>query len=223
MSISSNLQKVRERIANACNRAGRNEKELRLIAVSKQRSGKEVREAFDAGVRDFGENRVQEAQGKRDAFPSNCELHMVGHLQSNKTREAVALFDVIHSVDSVDLARKISSCAKDAGKVQKILLEVNVSGEPSKYGFAPNAVEGAVAEIAKFSGVELLGLMAIAPLSENAEDSRPVFKALRELRDKIARKTKAPLPHLSMGMTQDFEAAIEEGATMIRIGRAVFD
>ncbi len=219
----SNVQKIREKISLACKRVGREEKEVRLIAVSKGRSEKEIRGACDAGVREFGENRVQEALEKREAFPKDCVLHMVGHLQSNKARDAVALFDLIHSIDSIELARKISKCAKNAGKAQKILLEVNVSGEASKYGFAPKGVEAAVREIALLENVELGGLMAIAPNSENPENSRLVFRTLRLLRDEVAGKTGVALSELSMGMTNDFEAAIEEGATMVRVGRGVFD
>lgn len=210
-------------MASACLRANRGPESVLLVAVSKRRSATEIRAAYEAGIRDFGENRVNEALEKREAFPKNCRRHMVGHLQSNKAREAVALFDLIHSVDSVELAQKISKCAKDAGKIQDILLEVNISGEASKQGFSPNEVLGAVREISALPNVKLAGLMAMAPLPPNPETARIVFRKLRELRDSARQETGLELPHLSMGMTDDFEAAIEEGATMVRIGRAIFD
>ncbi len=221
--VSTNVQGIRQRIASACGRCARDPKSVLLIAVSKLRAGREIRAAYGAGIRDFGENRVKEALGKREVFPKNCRLHMVGHLQSNKAREAIALFDVIHSVDSVELAQKISKCAKDAGKIQQILLEVNISGEPSKQGFSPNEVVGAAREISALSNAKLVGLMAMAPLHPNPETARLVFRKLRGLRDSIRQETGLELPHLSMGMTDDFEVAIEEGATMLRVGRAIFD
>lgn len=216
MNIWANLQKLEERIARACERANRLPTEVTLVAVTKGVGAAAIREAFAWGVRNFGENRVQEAEGKIEQL---CDLkphltwHMVGHLQSNKAKVAVGLFDVIHSVDSVRLAEILSRRAQ--GRLS-ILLQVNISGEATKSGFAPDKVTEAATEIKRLSNLEIKGLMTIAPLTNNPEEVRPVFRRLRELRHRLG------LEHLSMGMTDDFEVAIEEGATIVRIGRAIF-
>ena len=216
MDIEANIREVQQRIARACERSHRSPGEVTLVAVTKNFEASIIRTAFDYGVRDFGENRVQEAEGKivqlSDLKP-DVTWHMVGHLQSNKAKTAVELFDIIHSADSMRLAEILS---RRAQKPLPILLEVNVSGEATKGGFSVGELAAAVEEIRQFSNLRVMGLMTIAPLVAEPEEVRPVFRKLRELRDSLR------LEHLSMGMTDDFEVAVEEGATMLRIGRAIF-
>jgi hypothetical protein len=207
---------VQERIAAACDRAGRSPDEVTIIAVSKGFPAAFVEEAVRAGLADIGENRVQEAQSKIDALSERGvrpRWHLVGHLQTNKVRTALALFDIIHSVDSLRLAEVVD---RHATRPVPVLIEVNVAGEATKYGFAPDAVATAREKIASLPRLEVHGLMTVAPLVSDPQDARPVFRRLRDLRDALG------LRHLSMGMTDDFEVAIEEGATMVRIGRAIF-
>jgi len=204
------------RIARACEKSYRSSQEVTLVAVTKGVPTATIRDAFDFGVRDFGENRVQEAEDKilqLSDIRQNVTWHMVGHLQSNKARRALDLFDIIHSIDSVRLADILNVRAKRAVPV---LLQVNVSGEATKSGFAVGDVAKAVEEIKRLPNLEVVGLMTIAPLVAAPEDARPIFRRLRELRDQLG------LKHLSMGMSDDFEVAIEEGATIVRIGRAIF-
>jgi PLP dependent protein len=214
--IKTNLEKVQERIARACQRAGRSPGEVTLIAVTKTVAPGAIANAFELGIRHFGENRVQEAEPKIQEL-SFLQLrptwHMIGHLQSNKAKTAIELFDVIHSVDSVRLAEVL---CRRTQKQLPIFLEVNVAGEASKTGLALNEVEPALSAIRRLPNLEVKGLMTIAPLVADSEMVRPVFRQLRLLRDRLG------LEHLSMGMTGDFEVAIEEGATMVRIGRAIF-
>ncbi len=226
--LRDNLARVRERIANAATRAGRDAAAVTLVAVSKTHPVETLLAAYELGVRHFGENRVEEASTKLPAFRAAIHdpavvFHMIGHLQSRKAEDAGALFDRVHSVDSVKLAQRLS---RFASKPLPILLEVNVSGEESKYGFdgARRAeLFGAVEAIASLQNLQLDGLMTMAPIVDDPEQARPVFRALRELRDEIeARYSHVKLPQLSMGMTDDFEVAIEEGATLVRIGRAIF-
>ena len=216
MDIESNIREVQKRISRACERGRRSPDDITLVAVTKGVGGSAIKAAFDCGIRDFGENRVQEAEDKiaqlSDLKP-DVTWHMVGHLQSNKAKAAVELFDIIHSVDSGRLAEILS---RRAEKPLPILLEVNVSGETTKSGFAASEIETAVEEIRQMPYLKIMGLMTIAPLVAELEEVRPVFRKLRELRDSLG------LEHLSMGMTDDFEVAIEEGATMVRIGRAIF-
>ncbi len=218
-----NVQRIREKVAAACKKSGRREKDVLIIAVSKNRSGKEIRSAYEVGIRQFGENRVQEAVEKRLSFPSSCVVHMVGRLQSNKAAEAVALFGVIHSVDSVHLAEKISHHAAELGKVQHVLIQVNVTGEESKSGVSPGDLGAVLADVLKLPNVRVLGLMTMAPLGAPEDAVRNAFSGLRTLRDQMQEKFSVKLPHLSMGMSDDFEIAVEEGATMVRIGRGLFD
>jgi len=218
-----NYQRIREKVFAACRKSGRKEKNVLIIAVSKNRSGKEIRSVYEVGLRNFGENRVQEADEKYEAFPSNCILHMVGHLQSNKAGRAVELFDVIHSVDSVHLAEKISHRAQEIGKLQQILVQVNITGEESKGGVSPAELENVLQQILALPNVRVIGLMTMAPLGADEAMCRKCFGHLRSLRDQMEQKFGVKLPHLSMGMTGDFEIAVEEGATMIRIGRGLFD
>ena len=216
MDIEANVRDVNRRIERACERSRRSPDEVTLVAVTKGVETSAIRAAFDSGIRDFGENRVQEAEGKiaqlSDLKPA-VTWHMVGHLQSNKAKAAVELFDIIHSVDSVRLAEILS---RRAQKTLPVLLEVNVSGEATKGGFSAGETEAAVKEIKQLPNLKLMGLMTVAPVTTEPEAVRPVFRKLRELRDSLG------LKHLSMGMTDDFEVAIEEGTTMLRIGRAIF-
>ena len=211
--IRAGLLRVRERIAAAAERAGRRPDDVLLIAVSKTMDADRVREAIEAGVVALGENRVQEAKAKVAALGHPVPWHLIGHLQTNKVKDALATFDVIQSIDRLDVARE---CDKRAGQVLDVLLEVNVANEPQKSGFAPDEVAGALDTIAGLSHLKVRGLMAIPPVVERAEDSRPAFRALRALAERHG------LGELSMGMSGDFEVAIEEGATMVRVGTAIF-
>jgi pyridoxal phosphate enzyme (YggS family) len=216
VDIAANLRDVQGRITRACERSHRSPGEITLVVVTKEVGVSAIRAAFDCGVRDFGENRVQDAEDKiaqlSDLRP-DIIWHMIGHLQSNKARTALELFDIIHSVDSVRLAEILS---RRAEKSFPVLLQVNVPGEATKSGFMVGEVGAAVEGISKLPNLNVKGLMTIAPLVADPEEVRPVFRKLRELRDFLG------LEHLSMGMTDDFEVAVEEGATILRIGRAIF-
>jgi PLP dependent protein len=227
-SLKDNLARVQDRIAAAAARTGRDLSAITLVAVSKTHPVEDLLAAYKLGVRHFGENRVEEAASKLPAFKQAISdpavvFHMIGHIQSRKAEDVVALFDRVHSVDSVKLVQRL---ARFAMRSLPILLEVNVSGEESKYGFdgARRAeLFDAIEAIRQLPQLRLDGLMTMAPLVEKPEEARPVFRALRELRDEIAANYPAfTLPHLSMGMTDDFEVAIEEGATLVRVGRAIF-
>lgn len=221
--IAHNLATLRHRMTGAAHRAGRSPEDVTLVGITKTVDATRIREAFALGLRDFGENRVQEAEAKIGELDIPATWHMVGHLQTNKAKEAVYLFDVIHSVDSVHVATAISRRAQASGKVMRVLLEVNVSGEPRKYGFRPEEVAAAVAEILLLPYLDVEGLMTVAPLVAVPEEARPFFRQLRELREDLRlRFPQVNWKHLSMGMTDDFEVAIEEGATLVRIGRAIF-
>ena len=218
-TIAANIEALRARIAAAAGRAGRDAARVTLVgasAMSKGVTSEMVLAALDAGLRDFGENYVQEAQlriAELGPRASEATWHFIGHLQTNKVPAALTLFDTIESVDSLRLAQTIS---RRATKPVRILLEVNVAGEASKRGFEPGEVAGAVAQIAAMPNIDLMGLMTMAPEVKDAEETRPVFRALRQLAEANG------LAELSMGMTNDFEVAVEEGATMVRIGRALF-
>ncbi len=232
--IEKNLQQVFERISNAAARAGRHPNEITLVAVSKTQPVQAILAAYAAGVRHFGENRVEEAAEKipvlNQSIPQSpnhpITWHLVGHLQSRKAKDAAILFNLIHSIDSVSLARKLDARAAALDKTIPILLEVNTSGEASKFGFALNAKEiffDAVRQILACAHLDVQGLMTIAPIVEKPEQARPYFRALRELRNELQQRfPHRAWQHLSMGMTDDFEAAIAEGATIVRIGRAIF-
>ncbi len=231
-AIEQNLHSVQERIERAAASAKRDPKDITLVAVSKTFSPETVLDAYALRVRHFGENRVEEAAAKIPKVDERTEpgqpilWHMVGHLQSRKIREAVPLFDWIESVDSVALARRIEARAAAANKTISILLEVNVSGEASKFGWAPEPRPGlyaAIQEVIALSHLDVQGLMTVAPIASTPEDARPFFRALRELREELRVRFPARAwPHLSMGMTDDFEVAIAEGSTIVRIGRALF-
>lgn len=216
MGIAENVQLLRRRVERAAERAGRSPAAVTIVAVSKTFPAEAIVEALAAGLTHIGENRVQEAKPKVTALAATGQhptWHLVGHLQTNKVKEALALFDVIQSVDSLRLAEALSGRAQ---RPMPVLLEVNVAGETSKYGFAPEEVMAAAEAVARLPHLEVRGLMTVAPLVDDPEEVRPVFRRLRELRDALG------LPDLSMGMTDDCEVAIEEGATMVRIGRAIF-
>lgn len=216
MTIEQNVRYVERSIAGACERAGRSPDDVTLIAVTKTIGIPAIEAAFNAGIRNFGENRVQEAQPKIEQLASlrpSLIWHMVGHLQTNKAKTAMDIFDIIHSVDSLRLAETLSQ--RSQSKLP-VLIEVNVSGEATKSGFLLPEADEAVKRIGRLPNIEVEGLMTIAPWGSDAEEVRPIFRRLRQLGDALG------LRHLSMGMTDDFEVAIEEGATLVRIGRAIF-
>jgi PLP dependent protein len=210
--IRANAETVEARIAAACERAGRARGEVRLVAVSKTFPASDVEHAIAAGMTDIGENKVQEARDKKPAVASGARWHLIGHLQSNKAKDAVRLFDVIQTVDSYELAEKLGRAAETAGKRQDVLLQVNVGRELQKSGAAPEETAALVKRIGGITALQVTGLMTIPPVG----DARPYFRELRAMRDDLG------LTELSMGMTDDFEIAIEEGATIIRVGRAIF-
>ena len=222
--LAARIAAVRTTIAEAAQRAGRSPDEIILIAVSKTKPLEMVRLAYQLGVTDFGENRVQEALTKIAEFhPDGLRWHMIGHLQSNKASKAVAAFDFIQSVDSLHLAQALSRHAVEQQKRLPVLLQVNISGEASKEGVSPNDAAALARQIVTLPQLELQGLMTVAPLVQDPEETRPVFRALRLLRDRLREEVpESSWHHLSMGMTDDYRVAIEEGATIVRVGRAIF-
>ncbi len=223
-SIAANLDRVRERVTRASERAGRTPDEITIVAVSKTFPAEAIRTAHDAGLRHFGENRVQEFETKHAQVKGFVDSiwHFIGHLQSNKVHRAVHLFDRIDSVDSVHLAEKLDSAALATDKRMPILIEVRLSRESTKTGVAPGELPALVSAVKRLPCLELRGLMTIPPYFDDAEDARPYFRKLRDLRDGLSQQVGVSLPVLSMGMSHDFEIAIEEGATEIRIGTALF-
>ena len=222
MSLADNLEIVQQRIKAACERAGRKRDSVLLLAVSKTHPPETIRAAADCGQVFFGENKVQEARAKIPLCPGKLRWHFIGHLQSNKCRDAVELFELIQSVDSLPLAREINKRAEQAAKRMPVLLEVNVAGEASKFGYAPEKLLAELKELNALPRLELHGLMTVPPWTAEPEQGRPHFRRLRELKAEGEQILGAPLPHLSMGMSDDFEIAIEEGATIVRIGTALF-
>ena len=218
----ANLKFIQEQIANAAARSGRRTEEITLVAVSKTHSPEAMLEAVDAGQLIFGENRVQEARAKMPLLPGRLRWHLLGHLQSNKIRQALPVFERIHAIDSLALARDTNRIAGELGLFPKVFLEVNVAGESSKFGFTPDALRRAMEELLTLDRVAIDGLMTIPPFAPEAESSRKYFAALRELRDALSSEFRVPLPELSMGMSGDFAVAVEEGATFVRIGTALF-
>ncbi len=216
LDIRANLERVSERIARAAERAGRRADDVLLIGVSKTVDVERIRVAVAAGLRALGENRVQEAKEKVAALGRPVPWHLIGHLQTNKVRDALELFDLVHSLDRLDLARECDRRARQRGRPLEALVQVNVGGEASKGGFEPGDVAGALEAIAALSHVRVRGLMTIPPAVERAEDARPWFRALAALGKRHG------LGDLSMGMSADFEVAVEEGATMVRVGTAIF-
>lgn len=222
--IKEHLEEVREKIRQACQRSGRREEDVTLISVSKTKPVEMLREAYEAGSRDFGENRVQEIMEKYGQMPEDVRWHMIGHLQKNKVRQVIDKAVLIHSVDTVELAEQIEKDAAKRDLTVDILLEVNVAEEESKFGFRTEEVEAAVMKIKEFPHVHIKGLMTIAPFVSNSEDNREVFKKLYQLYVDIRSKNidNVNMSVLSMGMTGDYEVAVEEGATMIRVGTGIF-
>ena len=220
--IANNLDTVRGEIASAARRAGRDPSAIRLVAVSKTHPADAVVQAAAAGQTIFGESRVQEARDKIPACASGLDWHFIGHLQKNKVRQALPLFSFFHSIDSTALAQAIDRIAGETKKPAEGLLEVNVSGEETKHGFTPDELRKGFSALGKLPHLRIRGLMTMAPYSENPEDARPVFRALRELRDELQSAHNHPLPELSMGMSGDFVPAIEEGATLVRVGSSIF-
>ena len=220
--IAENLERVRKQIVAASKKSGRNVDDLELVAISKTHDAVKVREAIEAGQTLFGESRVQEARVKIPELPSNLRWHFVGHLQKNKIRHALPLFELIHSVDSLALAQDINRIAEEDGLHPRVLLEVNVAGEGSKFGFTPDKLREDLENLLALPRLSILGLMTIPPIADEAEASRKYFVELRELRDRLQTEFHVDLAQLSMGMTQDFAIAIEEGATLVRVGTAIF-
>ncbi|MBN1484162.1 MAG: YggS family pyridoxal phosphate-dependent enzyme [Chloroflexia bacterium] len=226
--IRSNLEQVRSRIAAAAGRAGRDPSEVMIVAITKSFPVEVVRLAVAAGLKEIGENRVQEAGRKRAQLAdlTGVRWHMVGHLQRNKAKDALELFDLVHSLDSKRLAEELERRAAAAGRVLPVLVEVNVAGEESKWGFSmedEHHLLRVVEDLLPLAHLRLEGLMTVAPLVEQAEKVRPVFRRLWQLRQSLRQRyPEAPWTHLSMGMTDDYEVAVEEGATMVRLGRALF-
>ena len=220
--IEENLQRVQDEIAAAAQKAGRSRDEIQLIAVSKTHPAESVRAAHEAGQNLFGESRVQEARAKIPELPSSLRWHFIGHLQKNKIRHALPLFELFHSVDSLALAQDMDRIADETGHRPRVLLEVNVSGEGSKFGFDPEKLKAEMEALLALPRLTIDGLMTIPPLASEAEGSRRYFVALRELRGRLQREFNVQLAALSMGMTNDFPIAIEEGATTVRVGTAIF-
>jgi pyridoxal phosphate enzyme (YggS family) len=222
MDLAANITALESRIQAACHKAQRHRSSIQLVAVSKGQPPEAVRAAAELGLTLFGENRVQEAKAKIGRCPGNLRWHLIGHLQSNKCRDAAHFFEMIQSVDTLALAQEIDKWADKSAKTMPVLLEVNVVGEASKFGFSPEALLAGLSAINKLRKIEIHGLMTIAPWTPESEKVRPVFRRLRELKEQCEQILGASLSHLSMGMSGDFEVAIEEGATMIRIGTAIF-
>ena len=220
--IAANLTQVQQRIAAACDRAQRSPDEVQIIAVGKKFTADVIRGAADCGLTLFGENRVQEAKAKIPDCPGHIRWHFIGNLQKNKCRDAVELFEMMHAVDSLPLAAELNKRCEQAAKTMPVLLEVNVSGEGSKHGFTTETAVEAMEAFFDFPQLELHGLMTMAPFTRSPESARPFFEKLRALKTDCESKLGAPLPELSMGMSGDYEIAIEEGATMVRLGTCLF-
>jgi pyridoxal phosphate enzyme (YggS family) len=220
--IAENLAQIRSQIADAAAKSGRPVSDIVLVAISKTHEAEKVRAAFDAGQEIFGESRVQEARAKIPLLPSAARWHFVGRLQKNKIRHALPLFEFFHSVDSIELARDMNRIAEEEGLRPRVLLEVNVAGEGSKIGFAPDVLRAQMEALLELPRLTIEGLMTIPPFAAEAEASRRYFAELRELRDRFAAEFQIGLPQLSMGMSNDFAVAIEEGATLVRVGTAIF-
>lgn len=220
--IAENLGRVRGRISEAARKSGRPVEDVDLIAISKTHDAERVRAAHAAGQVVFGESKVQEARAKIPELPSSLRWHFVGHLQKNKIRHALPLFELFHGIDDVDLAREMNRIAEEEGMHPRILLEVNVAGEGSKFGFKPETLREQMESLLALPRLSIEGLMCIPPLAEEAEASRKFFVDLRERRDAFEKEFAVKLPQLSMGMTNDFPIAVEEGATLVRVGTAIF-
>jgi len=222
MSVATNLERVRGQITTAAAKAGRSTSDIELVAITKTHPAEKVREAVDAGHTLFGESRVQEARAKIPELPSNLRWHFVGHLQKNKVRHALPLFELFHGVDSLALAQEMNRIADEEGRHPGVLLEVNVAEQGSKFGFKAETLRVEMESLLALPRLSIEGLMCIPPLADEPEASRTFFVRLRELRDSLEKEFDLRLPRLSMGMTQDFWIAVEEGATLVRVGTAIF-
>ena len=222
MDLASNLETIRRRIEAACARAGRPESSVTLLAVTKGQPPDVVSEAAQLGLTVFGENKVQEAKAKIPLCPGRLRWHMIGHLQTNKCRDAVDLFEMVQGVDSLHVAEELNKRADQAARTLPVLLEVNIVGEASKFGYPPERLLAELTQLNSLNRLEIHGLMTVPPWAAEPERVRPIFRQLRELKSQCEQQLGAPLPQLSMGMTGDFEIAIEEGATMVRLGTALF-
>ena len=220
--LAENLAAIHARIAAAAARAGSAADDVELVAVSKTHPPEAVHAAIDAGQILFGESRVQEARAKIPLLPGRARWHFIGHLQKNKIRPALPLFELFHGLDSLDLARDFNRIADEAGAFPHLLIEVNVAGEATKFGFPPEKLRAQMEDLLALPRLAIDGLMCVPPPQPNAEDSRKFFTALRELRDRLQTEFRVPLPQLSMGMSGDFAVAVEEGATLVRVGTAIF-
>ncbi len=221
-SIAERLSTIRERLRSAADRAGRDPAGIELMAVSKTFPAAAVQEAIEAGQTLFGENRVQELLAKAPVLPAHLRWHLIGPLQSNKVRKILPHAEVIQSLDSIDIARHIQRIAGELDLRVRVYLEVNIGGEASKHGFDPEVLKALLDELLSFDRLRIEGVMGIPPYADDPEETRPHFAALRELRDDLQTRCGLPLPALSMGMSHDFEIAIEEGSTLIRVGTAIF-
>jgi PLP dependent protein len=220
--IAANLTRVEERIAEAAQKCGRSPDDIELVAVSKTHEAEKVQAAAEAGQMVFGESRVQEARAKIPLLPSRLRWHFIGHLQKNKIRHALPLFELFHGIDSLALAQDMQRIAEEDGMRPRILLEINLAGEASKHGFSPEALRRDLEATLSLGRLTIEGLMTIPPLAPEAEAARPYFVALRKLRDQLEAEFNLRLPQLSMGMSGDYAMAVEEGATLVRVGTAIF-
>ncbi|MBK1881594.1 YggS family pyridoxal phosphate-dependent enzyme [Luteolibacter pohnpeiensis] len=220
--LPARLNEVKQRISAACRIAGRAADSVQLVAVSKTFPSELIREAYDAGQLTFGESRQQEAQPKIDSLPEEIDWHFIGRVQRNKVRKILSSFSTIHAIDSLKLADFTSSVSKDLGVVPNVFLQVNVGGEESKGGFEPDELDREAESVFAIEGIQICGLMTVPPASEQKEQSRKWFSQLRDIRDGLEAKFAVTLPYLSMGMSSDYEVAIEEGATHVRVGSAIF-
>lgn len=221
-TLAERLDSVRTALADAAARSGRTAGDVTLVAVTKTHAPEAVAEAIEAGQLVFGESRVQEARAKIPLLPGRARWHFIGHLQKNKIRHALPLFERFHGIDSLDLARDLDRIAGEAGVFPKMLLEVNVAGEATKFGFTPAKLWAQIEDLLALERLQIDGLMCVPPPGPRAEDSRKYFRTLRELRDALQAEARVPLPQLSMGMSGDFAVAVEEGATLVRVGTAIF-
>jgi len=221
-TIEERLHRIEERIAAACDRAGRDPSEVNLLPVSKTHPPDIVSEAAQLGLTVFGENRIQEARKKIPMCPGHLKWHLIGHLQTNKAKYVPRLFEMVHSVDSMRVLDALEKSCSDSGRIMQVMIEVNMAGEGSKFGISPEALPDLLLKANEMPHIEPVGLMTMPPFREDPEKVRPIFRETRLLRDSAADETGIPLEHLSMGMTHDFEVAIEEGSTWIRIGTGLF-
>ena len=222
--LKQNYDEVRLQIDEACKKVGRNPSEVTLICVSKTKPNEMIQELYDEGIRDFGENKVQELSGKMDALPDDIKWHQIGHLQRNKVKYILGKTELIHSVDSFRLAEEINIQAKRKGIVVPILIELNIGGEESKFGLEKDDVISFVKQVSELDGLKIMGLMTVAPFVDDPEDNRSLFKSIKELSNEIASLNikNVSMEVLSMGMTNDYMVAVEEGSTMVRVGTGIF-